>query len=233
MKTLQNLLSDLSRGELRDLHMSGEGSGSILPSYVDGVVLHVNDVLTELYTRVPLRVKECLIEMQEGMTNYHLDSRFAASNFDPDLGYPPYILDLTREQFEDDVIKIMYVFTQNGQSLPINDTTRPDSVYTPETRVLQIPFPMAGDVLSVSYQAMHNELKSSELDAEIALPSALYPCLRQLVASRIFNSMDGKEGKAIQLIQLAEKQIGLLESSDALGVTISQTNQIFDLGGWC
>lgn len=233
MKTLQNLLADLSRGELRDLHMSGDGSGSILSNYIDGVVLHINDVLTELYTRIPLRIKDCIIEMQEGMTNYHLDSRFAASNYDPDLGYPPYILDLQRDPFEDDVIKIMYVFTQEGQSLPINDTARPDSVYTPETRVLQIPFAMAGKILSVSYQALHTELKSADLTTEIILPSALYPPLRQLVASRVFNAMDGKEGKAVQLIQLAEKQILLLESNDALGVTISQTNQAFDLGGWC
>ena len=232
MKTLEKLFSDLSYGELSDLYMSGEGSGSILEEHHNRVALHVNDVLTELYTRYPLRVKECVIEMHEGVTNYHLDSRFALTKYDEDTNYTPYILDLGREQFEDDVIKILFVMDQDGNSLPMNDTTRPDSVYTPQDRVLQMPFPSVGKILSVSYQALHPEVSADNVEAELILPPALYTPLRQLVASRIFNSMDGKEGKAMNLIQLAEKQLGQLEESDALGVTISQGNQVFDLGGY-
>ena len=129
---IEDLFRNLSYGELSNLALSVEGSGTIVESARPKIVTYANDALTRLHTRFPLRTKDVLIEMYAHITNYHLLPRFARST-SPQVEKYPYILDLPLEPFVDEVIQIESVFDTYGCNLPLNDGGNCHSVFTPAT----------------------------------------------------------------------------------------------------
>ena len=69
---IEDLFTSLSYGELNNLSMSADGSGSIEESKQPQILLYANEGLLRLYGRFLLKENDVLIEMVEHITNYHL-----------------------------------------------------------------------------------------------------------------------------------------------------------------
>src|SRR5690606_27370439 len=195
---LSDLFKNLALGELSNLALAD--GGNILINKRPQIVLIANEALLRLYTRFILKEKDVLVEMREGVTNYHLLKKYAYSQYDPENPPEPwclpYILDMGREQFQEDVIKVLAVHASIERKLPLNDLEKPDSVFTPQSTVLQVPFPIPCHALGVEYQARHPILSEDDIDAEIELPEVLHGALQSYIAAKVFMHMNTQENTA-------------------------------------
>ena len=233
---LQELFKELALAELSNLALADGGDISIQKR--PQIALYTNGGLLELHTRFLLKEKDLLIEMQEAVTNYHLLKKYAYSHYDsenlPQDCCIPYIIDMGREQFQEDVIKILSVYSSTGCKLPLNDLEKFDSVFTPQSTVLQVPFPIPGYSLSVEYQAMHPKLRHDELDSEIELPEVLYRPLRSYIAGQVFMHMNTQENtaKGQEHMLTFESSCQEVIDRDLVSSSSSTTNVRFEKRGW-
>jgi hypothetical protein len=195
---LNDLFHDLALAELTGLSMSE--NGTIIAEQRPKVTNAINEGLLALHSRFILVEKDMMIEMREGKTNYHLLRRYAMSQYNsdnpPNRFDLPYIMDNVGEPFEEDVIKILAVYNSFGMKIPLNDTEEALSVFSPQSTVLQVPFPIAGQALSLEYQARHKKMDHCECEEEIILPEVLIRALKAYVASKIFSHMNTQENTA-------------------------------------
>lgn len=228
------LFSQLSYGELSNLSMGLNGAGTIQEPDQPKVITYANEALIRLYSRFNLREKDVLVEMVEHITNYHLISRFAETKYDPDIEPYPYIKDLPLEPFADDVIKVLAVYNSFGRELPLNDPESCDSVFTPQANVLQVPKPVAGQALSVHYQAKHPVLSESDQEQEILLPDVLIGALTAFIAYKVHSHMNTQEAsaKAQEHLSIYESIVESVKDSDTASTSISSTNSRFHKRGW-
>ena len=185
----QSLLSQLAFSEFANLALSNEGSGSIRKQDMGRVLTFLNDGLCELNTKFKLTEKVVHIQLHEFITQYHLLSRFAESQQpQPDVDFP-YILDMNREPFKGDVLKVVVVWDDKGRERPLNDEADLRSVFTLNNQVLTVPYPEENTVLFVHYIAKPQTVTLDNLDEELDIPDYLVPALRMYVANRVFMSM--------------------------------------------
>lgn len=231
---IEDLFTSLSYGELNNLSMSADGSGSIEESKQPQILLYANEGLLRLYGRFLLKENDVLIEMVEHITNYHLKKKFAESSYDPEVVHYPYIKDLINEPFNEDVIKIIAVYNSLGQKVPLNDSERIDSVFTPQATMLQVPRPINGATLSVMYQAKHPKLTLEDLSQEIELPDVLHGALTSFIASRVFSHMntDVSTAKAAEHLAQFDAICADVEDRDLVQTSIATTNARFGKRGW-
>lgn len=232
----QEMLNMLALGELSNLSLAEQGEINV--NSVPQIVQHINDGLLRLYTRFVLKERDVVIEMKDGITNYHLLKRYAYTEYDPDNPPEswdmPYILDLHKEPFKQDVIKVLNVYNSMGKRIPLNDPERPDSVFTPQSNVLQVPHNIQGDFLTLGYQCKHDELPSDDLTKEIELPEVLFGALRAYVAYRVFSNMSTGEStaKSQEHLMMYETLCQEVVSNDLVSTSLSSTNVRFDKAGW-
>lgn len=195
---LNELFRDLALGELSNL--SVVENNTIIPEKRPQIVNYANEALLTLCSRFVLIEKDMLVEMREATTNYHLLKRYAISQYDEsnpaDRWNLPYIMDTIGEPFEEDVIKILSVYNSFGIKLPLNDLDNVLSVFNPQSTVLQVPFPIAGQALAIEYQAKHPTLDHCECEDEIQLPDVLHRALKAYIASKMFMHMNTQESTA-------------------------------------
>lgn len=234
MTKLVQVLEQLSLAELSNIHMSNSGTGVILEEYVPKIVLHINEGLLRMFTRIVLSQRDVLIEQHDHITNYHLLSRFAVFANNGSLEPYLYIRDLPEEKFKDDVIKILKVFDSTGLELPLNDDNRDNSVFTPQNNVLQIPSPSTGMCVSVLYQAKHPTLSPDNLEQTVELPAGLFECLRSYVAYKVFGAIATQEAqvKSQEHYAYFNSLIDEVSASDSSNTSISTTNSKFNERGW-
>lgn len=231
---VNELFRQLSVGELSNLALAMDGSGTIEEASHGKVVLYINDALKKLYGRFVLKTKDVLVEEVGHITNYHLIKRFAESNYDPAVEPYPYIKDRIKEPFQQDVIKILEVYDSHGCKLPLNDAERCDSLFTPQANVLQVPHPVSGVSLSVMYQAAHPEITVDNLEAEIELPEILEPALREFIAYKVFTHTNSQEAtaKAQEHLNQYEAICSEIEQKDLVSTSVATTNSTFEKRGW-
>lgn len=233
---LSDLFRMLSYGELQNLSLAGEGNGTIAAAAQPRIVLYANDALMRLYTRFVLKEKDVLVEMHEHITNYHLIERFAV-NYVPagsnDNEPIRYLLDLPREPFLGDVVRILTVFSDKGALLPLNDDGQSLSIFTPQANVLQVPTPSLFRALSVGYQARHPKL-TGDLDQVIELPDVLLSALTSYVAYKTFSHMNSQDSsnKAQEYLALYESLCVEVLDRDSVNSSYSTTSHRFDSRGW-
>lgn len=235
---LKTLFAQLARGELSNLAMSEEGEGNsktIKVSEHPKIIDYVNDGLLQIYSRFILSDKTIIIEQVEHITNYHLDIKYAESS-ESNTPYH-YIKDLLAEPFEGDAIKILSVFDSAGQQRRLNDIAYPDSLFTPQPTTLQVPAPVDGQALGVSYQARHRELKSSGdayLNQEIVVPFFLENTLKNFVAYKSFSHMASQEAKvsAQEFFNTYETSCVDVEQRDLVNNTVSTTHSKLEAKGF-
>jgi len=192
MKIIE-LFRRLAYGELSNLAVN-IGSGQLLEASHPQMVQYVNEGLLRLYSRFILEEKVILIEQYEQIISYHLKNKYAESA-GADISYP-YIKDLPDEPFKGDVIRILQVSDEIGNVKVLNDKDDPDSFFTPQPDILQIPNPIEGEPLSVTYQARHwvlDDRVGKILDQEMDLPFFLEGALQSYVAYKVYSHMNGAE----------------------------------------
>jgi hypothetical protein len=230
---IAELFQKLSYGELSNLAMSGEGSGEILEAYHPKIVLYTNEGLTRLHSRFPLKENDVLVEMHSHITNYHLLPRFSRQH-EPKLEKTCYILDLPLEPFVDEVIKVTAVYNTYGERLPLNNDNHPESVFTPQAKVLQVPRPQEGAALSIVYQTMHETLDHTKLNQPISLPDTLVTALTAYIAYKVYSHINTAEAssKAQEHYAFYESVCGEVIEHDLVSATVSTSNTRFYNGGW-
>uniref|UniRef100_A0AB39ACI6 Virion structural protein n=1 Tax=Erwinia phage Fifi051 TaxID=3238787 RepID=A0AB39ACI6_9CAUD len=231
---VEQLFTNLSYGELSNLSLSADGSGSIQEERQPRIILYANEGLLRLYSRFLLLEKDVLIEMVEHITNYHFLKKFTESHHDPESEHYPYIKDLIGEPYEEDMLKILAVYNSLGQKVPLNDNERIDSVFTPRDKLLQVPRPIDGASLSVLYQAKHPTLTIDDLQQEIILPVVLEGALTAYIAYKVFSHMntDVSSQKAQEHIQIFNNICDEVEDRDMVGSSVATTNARFGKRGW-
>ncbi|QEP29883.1 virion structural protein [Sinorhizobium phage ort11] len=229
---LLKLFERLALGELSNLSISQEGVAIAEKDYPK-LVNYTNEGLEKLYTRFILKEKALLIEQHSYITNYHLIPRYSQS-----MGQNPkdvkYILDQHCASFTGDLIKILEVYDVNGCKRVLNDAECYESLFTPQPHTLQVPNPVQGEPLNVTYQAAHKKLLVADLKYEIEIPSYMEMLLQFYVAYKVYCNMNGQENNAKGQEYLASYETGCLEieNKDLVNGTISTTNTKFHKRGW-
>jgi len=234
--TVGELFQTLSEGPLSGLSMSNEGNGSIEDGSHNKLINYANDGLVRLYTKFLIKESELILEMQPYRTRYEIDSRYSFSGHKAGSEDPVYIID-HGSPYQNDLIKITQVFLLGkcrDVAFPLNDPERSDSLFTPKPNELQVPNPVLGTALSVSYQAKHPKLPYDNLDTQIYIPDGLIEALTSFISSKVFSHMNGAENTMKGQEHLADFNNLCNEAmqSDSVGMTYPTTNTLFDRRGW-
>lgn len=223
---LSELLKKLSYGELSNLSLSGEGSGTINESAHPRLILLINDALKDIFSRFNLHERTTAIQSLDWKSFYVLRKEFAV--MDPTVGLK-YIIDTPSNIFTDDLVKILDVTNEVGDPLPLNDAEQWASVFTPKFDTLQLTHPGSSQIFAVTYQALHPELALSGagyLDQEIRIPSILETALRMKTVLPIFSAMSGQEYsvKSQQLEAAYENRLAEIEQKNLISDSVVPTN---------
>lgn len=230
---IADLFERLSYGELSNLSLSVDGGGTIEPKHHAKVVHFINEGLLSLYSKFELSKKQLLIEMVQGITNYHLEPRYAETQWDSNEVPYPYIKDLGREKYTGDLIKVLEVYDEKGQ-LPLNDIYSVNSVFTPQHKVLQVPHAKDYRSLSVVYQAKHEVLTPDNLEAQIVIPDVLESALLAYIGYKVFSVMNSTDSNSkskehlANFYRICEETI----ANDLVSSSVSTVNDKFSNGGW-
>lgn len=230
------LYQTLADGELSNLSIVDEENHTILAAKRQKIIGYTNEALLRLYSRYVLKEQNLLLQLSEHITMYQLVPRYAV-NYVP---YGPsddepirYIMDLPQEPFTGDVLKILSVFDTSGTKLPLNDDEDAVSLFSPQATVLQVPSPIYGEALSVSYQAKHTRLQD-DLEEVIELPEVLFGALTSFIAYKVFSHMNTKESsnKAQEFLGTYEAICKEAIDRDLVNSSISASNSRFTSRGW-
>lgn len=231
---LTELYSQLSFGELSNLALSNNGNGTIVEEKKPQIVGYANEALLRLYTRFVLKQNDLILEMRPNTTFYHLLSRYAEQSWDSSSEIPyPYIRDLVREKFTEDVLRVISVYDNNGNERPLDDRERYDSIFVPQANTIQNPLPKIGEYLNVMYQAKHPKLDAENVTT-IELPDVLHEAFKAYIAYKITGGMNTNEMLAVSQghFQMYENICQELIDRDILGQTQTSTNVKFRKRGW-
>ena len=227
---LEDIFNDLVYGEL-----SAHGiaiNGAIEAKDMPRVVAQINNVLTDLYTRFPLLTKELIVIQSSGITEYHLDSKYAVSNTSV-TGVPKYILDTASNPYTNDLLRIENVFDETGECLLINSDSACKVALTPAQNVIEIPNPIDTNALFIIYRARHPKV-SLITSTDILLPEQLRTALLAGVASRIYSGGTAQEHLTISnnLYQKYELLCTQVEVFGMVNKHETTLNKKPCLGGW-
>lgn len=237
--TLLDLLKDLSYGEFAQFKIGnlipGEKESEVDPTRYEQCMSHINLGLKEIYKRFFLSSREIYIQQYEEIATYVLSSKYAQTNI---ASAEPikYIMDTVDAPFKDDVLKIEEVYDEAGNKLPMNDITEELSVFTPNYRSIQVPYPNNETTMAVQYRACHPRLEYTAgmdpEDIEIMLPNSLHEALLLYVAHRYTSSISGDQGaEGIDYYQKFERSCEMVRN-EGLEVQGEPGDWRFDQAGW-
>ena len=229
---VSDLLRELALGEFSNMAL-GE-SGNIANERIPQIVLYANEALHRIYTRFCLKQQDLVLSLHSHITYYHFLPRFTYSQHAEYGERYPYIVDTEGDPFMNDVIKVLSVYDSYGQSLPLNDAEMPNSVFTPQPNMLQVPNPSRTNRLVLAYQAAHPKLDATALDDEIELPAHLYSSMKAYIAFMHYNNLNTQEGQSIASGHLAkyESECAEVLTQDLVSTSMSTTNTRFEKRGF-
>lgn len=152
---LSDIFEALQYGELKQLPVSGKGAGIPESSY-DELLSHVNNALTAVFKRFPLKLKTVTVQELDNVTTYALSSRYAVSN--PVPNEYKYIIDTELNPFIDDVLKVEGIKDELGVVIPLNTPSVTGSIVVTDYNTIQVPFPDSTKAISVTYRAKHHKI---------------------------------------------------------------------------
>jgi len=199
---LTEIFQALEYGELSNQSSLVEIVTGVKPEHYNRVISYINMGLHNLHERFNIRVGDVYIQMQDGMSEYHLNSKYSRSNSNSTEPVK-YIIDSVYQPYRDDAIKIMEVYTEIGEPLPINDRTEDKSVFTPSQLSIQVPWNVPGDVINVIYRASHPliDLKNYNDvgEVEVDLPRSYLEPLLYFIAYKHFAAVGGQSATPTSL----------------------------------
>ena len=130
---------------------------------------YLNLALTEVYKKFDISMQEQIITAQSTMNEYQLVSDvMVVSAVYTDAKYLEHSGQYGTSAI-DTVSSLAAYSTATIASLPINDDNDPNSVYTPNTGILVIPYPKDSQLLSVIYKASPKVYTSEDLESELLI----------------------------------------------------------------
>lgn len=232
---LSECLTKLSYGEFSNLALGSNGNGDIAPDKIASTVMHINEALLRIHTRMVLKENYVYVEQRENVTMYNLTRKHAATNTDPINTADRYLIDTESRPFTEDVIRILQVTDSFGRNLPLNDKGKFWSVFTPKFNQLQVPNPLGAQVISVHYQAKHEPLNfDTNPNAEIEIPDTLEAALLSYVAYKVYSNMNTVESVSNATNHLGNYKSVLDEIAemDAANMSYMDTGTLFDQKGF-
>lgn len=225
---VNELFRRLSYGELSNLSIGGEGSGTIKEDGRNRIINYANEALVRLYSRYVLRENDLIIQLEDYITSYHISCKFALTH-EETPGLTRYIVDHEGDPYTGDFIKALTIYNSVGERLPLNDVGNSMSVFTPQPNTIQVPFPASGEVIGVNYQAKHAPLPYDNEESCIELPTVLEGALTALIAHKVFLNMNGQENsaKAVEYLATYEGICAEVTDRDLVNSSSSQTSEKF------
>nr|DAH87418.1 MAG TPA: head to tail adaptor [Caudoviricetes sp.] len=234
MIKLTELYKSLALTVLNNTSVITDDKKDIEPDKKEYILEFINEGLTRLHGRFPLKTRNVFVEMREGRTEYPLLARYSFTGFDPTLAQYPYIMDSVSNPFKEDVIKILVVYDSKGHRRGLNDNHNPHGLFTPRPDTLQCIRPRHCEVLTVTYQAKHPTITVDGENQEIDLPDTLLPALKYWVAYSYYTGLNTAEStsKAAEYLQMYESICGEVKDYDLGSSSESSTNTLFEIRGW-
>lgn len=231
---VQELFRRLSFGELTNLSMSVEGTGTIAEESRGKIISYANEGLLRLHSRFLLREQYIELELDAAIFNYHLKADYAQTNPTPPADVTLYIKDSVAAPFTGDVIRVLKVVDDEGCEIPLNNAELDDSVFTPQPDILQVKEPVTDAVIGLIYQARHPLLQYSDLSQVIDLPAVLEGALQSFVAHKVFSHMNGAENgaKAAEHFAMYEMIVNEVLTTDAVNSSSYTSNIKFHRRGF-
>lgn len=237
MLTLSDLFEQLQYGELSTMEeggmhddLCGSNLRGIKPDDYPRLITHINFGLINLYTKFPILEREVLIRQSIKRTKYPLSSKFAEST-----GKDPskFILD-EHDPFTDDVLRIDAAFDENGCAVPVNDSNKCNSIFTPSIDLVQIPNPREGEVLFLTYRAKPVKIPTTttDLSTEILIPETLWEALCFYVASRAYSGIQTTQDLSNVYMTRYYNRIAEVEERNVFGNDFNDTNMMLEVRGW-
>jgi hypothetical protein len=215
---LQNVIDQLSHGELRTVYMGDTSDGAPLDENRKGMLItHANMGLTALHTRFHLKERMAVLNLVEGQRSYKIEA--------------------------EDLLRIESVRDLDDNEYVMNILNEPESLHTPDYRTLDVPTTLYGDlespVLQVFYRANHALLNSMDRHkdstlVEVDLPYTHLEPLILYMASRVMNPV-GMESEFHTGNNYASKYELACQKLEQAGYGIDQTIRIadrFSSRGW-
>ncbi len=233
---LSDIVNQLASGELSQLDVGGDNSGVIATSDYPKLINLINSGILEIYTRFPLKEDHVFIDQYEHITRYNLDPDYALSNTGSTQPYK-YINDLGQvNNFVNNIILITKVANEEGTELSLNLASDFNSIYTPEPNVVQIPRPIAGNTLSVTYKASPVKIATTITDPTtviIPLQNHFLNAIVAYVAQIIFRTInsDGQRSETDMFDNIFEKAIANITELGLIN-TDENLNDKFRSNGW-
>lgn len=195
---LSEFLQNIALGELEGSNLVEIGGFEILPKHYPKVINALNQALDYFYSTFPLKENQLVLRLLPNISRYYLDSDYADTNLNSNL---KYIVDTPANPYENDVLQVQAVFTEDGLSLSINDPLTYYGVSTPEYNCIQVPelTLQRYKFLTVLYKAKHKRipLNAKPEQVEVSIPSSFEGALQTYVASLIYMFTRGDDNKQL------------------------------------
>ena len=235
---IEELFRQLSLGELSNLSISADGTGTIKPEQHEKIILYTQTGLDKLYGKFLLLEKQLTITPLSGLMRYPLLAKHSIYGREPTELSDPFIIDTEGEPFEEDVVKVLSAYDQDGRTVLLNDESAGFSLFTPAPQVIQYPREIPSWVsitsLVVTYQAKHPRLLVADLDQEFDLPSVLETALRYFIAGSVYSHMNGEANtaKGLEFMAHYESSCAEVVDRDLVSQSGSAANHRFQRNGW-
>ncbi len=224
---LQTVIDHLKTGEFSLTNLGSNDEEGLTSNNLAAVINHINLGLIDIYKRINLSLKEVYVDQYAHIQKYTLNSKHAYSNEESTA--TKYISDTVDDPFTNDILQIITVNNEVGCELPLNDSNKCDSLFTPKYNVIQVPCPVDGNSLIVVYRAAPELLKNNcDFTQEVELPLTFLDVLLYYVAYRVkasrpdqesiieSNNYFAKYDAAMQLIKME----GLYNSSNTTNMKL-------------
>jgi len=198
MLTLKEIFDDLAYGEFSGMAVgNAKTQEGITPDKYKKITNLVNAALLDLFTRFVFRKKELDLHQKDGVTRYYLRASHVG---DPLTGGDDIYLDGTKEdELNNDIIKILEAYDEDGNRVFINDHQYPDDIFMPEMDVIKLRDNGKRRIISLVYQASYPRIGvTSDFDpaaVRLDVPSTIKTAIMMHAASRLFTGKTSNVGE--------------------------------------
>lgn len=230
---LSRIFEHLTHVTLSKLAVGGADAGAVKLGDYPQLITLTNAGLLDLYTRFPIRTRDLTLQLSDGQNIYPLLAIHAESNAAIET---KYILDSTSVyKFTDNILSIDEIYNELGQPVPLNDSNREDSVFTPSAYELQVPYANRENMLSVIYRAIPDIIDLAALDTdlvEVDLPYHFMEAITSFIAWKLYTPIGSNEDP--RSLQYLSSYLAAIKVIKDTGTSIeeSTSNSRFGDNGW-
>jgi hypothetical protein len=219
--TLDEFLEDICNTTLSNLYIGVEGQVELHPLNRRKIISHMNMCLKLMHSKLILLKKELIIVAKENVSLYMLDKKHSMKCGTSEL---KFIDDTWCDAFDNDLIKVLSVHSENGLEFDINKSGSFGSVHMASWNTIQLSHPVEGQGYSIIYQAQTPVLKDGQEGCtEFNLPPMLYEALQSYVAAKIFKDIGGEGNSNRAQENMAIYDLRMMEAMDG---DLASTSQI-------